>query len=113
MSYQAGLAAEGITERHYQTQGYGTLEKRWRGEGGEIDLIMQRGSLTVFIEVKKAKCFATAAARLTPRQMGRIAQSAEAYTAHLPLGRLSELRIDVALVSNNGQIEVIENAFGA
>ncbi len=93
--------------------GYDTVAKRWRGAGGEIDLIMQRGSLTVFIEVKKAKCFATAAARITPRQMGRIAQSAEAYSDCLPNGSLSDMRIDVALVDAAGQIEVIENAFGA
>ncbi len=113
VSYRAGLAAEGIAERYYHALGFETRNQRWRGAGGEIDLIMQRGPLTVFIEVKKAKCFATAAARISPLQMSRIAQSAEAYSGCLPNGSLSEMRIDVALVDATGQIEVVENAFGA
>ena len=113
VSYRAGLAAEGIAARHYHAQGYETVAQRWRGAGGEIDLIMRKGLLTVFIEVKKAAYFARAAQRITPRQMSRIAQSAEAYASCLPKGLLSDMRIDVALVNDTGQIEVIENAFGA
>ncbi|MBU2983500.1 YraN family protein [Lentibacter algarum] len=113
VAYCSGLAAESIVERDYQARGYNLVVARWRGSAGEIDLILQHGDETVFVEVKKAKDFARAAERISPRQMQRIAQSAEDYLSKLPQGRLSLMRIDVALVNQTGQVEVIENAFGA
>ncbi len=111
-SYNAGRAAEEIARRSYEAAGYELAEARWRGQGGEIDLIMTKGDLTVFAEVKRARCFATAAQRLRPTQMARIALAAEEYAGGLARGSLSEMRIDVALVNEAGACEIIENAFG-
>ncbi|RFP87855.1 hypothetical protein DZK27_10945 [Rhodobacteraceae bacterium 63075] len=111
-SYNAGRAAEEIARRSYEAAGYELVEARWRGEGGEIDLIVTKGELTVFAEVKRARCFASAAQRIRPDQMARIAQAAEEYAGGLARGSLSEMRIDVALVNEAGACEIIENAFG-
>ncbi len=111
-SYNAGRAAEEIALRSFEAAGYELAEARWRGEAGEIDLILKRGDLTVFVEVKRARCFASAAQRIRPEQMTRIAQAAEEYAGRLAQGRLSEMRIDVALVNEIGACEIIENAFG-
>lgn len=112
-AYLTGHAAEGIAERLYQALGFRIVARRWRGDAGEIDLIVQRGALTVFAEVKCAACFAAAAERIRPAQMQRIAMAAEEYAATLPAGRLSDMRIDAVLVNGQGESRLIENAVGA
>jgi len=108
-SYHAGLAAEDIVSRHYTALGFSELDRRWRGPGGEIDLILHGHDITVFVEVKKSRDFAAASHRVTPRQIGRILNSAVAYMAGLTHGQDSESRVDVALVDATGRVEVIEN----
>ncbi|KMW58290.1 hypothetical protein AIOL_003262 [Candidatus Rhodobacter oscarellae] len=109
ISHYAGEAAEDIVSRFYSGQGYAEQERRWRGPVGEIDLILSQDGMTVFVEVKKSKDFATAASRVSARQIGRIEASAAGYMARLALGQSSEARIDVALVDAAGAVEVLEN----
>lgn len=111
VSYHAGLAAEEIVARQYTEQGFTLRERRWRGQGGEIDLIFEKAGALVFVEVKKARDFAAAAARITARQIERIYNSAAGYLACMPLGQLTESRFDAALVDGTGSVEIVENAF--
>ncbi|MCF2906557.1 YraN family protein [Octadecabacter sp. CECT 8868] len=110
-SYHAGLAAEDIVAKRYTRAGYSVLARRWRGSAGEIDLVAQDGDGIIFIEVKKSRSHAQAAARLTRRQMDRIFGAGSEFLATQPRGQLTEVRFDVALVDGQGQVDVIENAF--
>jgi len=112
-AYHAGLAAEHIAQRRYEQAGYTLLQQRWRGKAGEIDLIFSKNNETVFVEVKRARDFAQAVERIGPAQMMRIASAAEEYAAVLPDGRLSLMRIDVAVVNGTGACHIVKNAFGA
>jgi putative endonuclease len=107
--YLAGQGAEAAVARHYETLGFRPIARRWRTERAEIDLVMGNGRMIVFVEVKAARDFATAAARLKPAQFARIALAAEQFLAAQPLGALTPARIDAALVDRMGRIEVIEN----
>ncbi len=98
--------------KFYEQQGYSVAARRWRGDGGEIDLIFRQGAALVFVEVKQSKTTARAAARITPAQIERIYASAGQFLDTEPAGQLTESRFDVALVDGSGQIEIIENAFG-
>ncbi|UWQ18711.1 YraN family protein [Jannaschia sp. M317] len=113
ISYHAGLAAEDSVSRHYGRSGHDVVGRRWRGRGGEIDVIARRGTETIFIEVKKSDTHAHAAARLGPRQIQRLFDCAGEYMGTLPDGMNSSVRFDVALVDATGRIEVIENALAA
>jgi len=110
VSYHSGVAAEEAVARLYSRSGHRIAARRWRGAGGEIDLIATDGPATVFIEVKKADTHAQAAERLGSRQIGRIYDTASEYMGTLPEGQLSPVRFDVALVDATGRIEVLENA---
>ncbi len=112
-SYQAGLAAEDQVAQLYDRSGRSVCARRWRGSGGEIDLIARDGSEVIFIEVKQSKTHAQAAEHLTPRQMARIYASASEFLAGEPKGQLTDVRFDVALVDGMGRIEVLENAYAA
>ncbi|MFN7223295.1 MAG: YraN family protein [Paracoccaceae bacterium] len=112
-SYYAGLSAEDQVEQFYNRSGRPVCARRWRGPGGEIDLIARSGDEVIFIEVKQARTHAWAAERVTRRQMARIYVSAECFIGQEPLGLNTSVRFDVALVDGLGRIEVIENAFAA
>lgn len=111
-NYHAGLAAETSVELDYVASGAVLLERRWRGRGGEIDLILRDGDELVFVEVKKSKSFARAAESLSSRQIGRICSAAEEYIATQPLGSLTPMRVDAALTDETGGIEILRNITG-
>lgn len=110
-SYFAGLAAEESVAQTYTRRGHPIAARRWRGKGGEIDLIARDGDGLIFVEVKKARDFVRAAERLTIRQLERIYAAASEYLALMPAGQLTPVRIDVALVDGQGRMDVIENAY--
>lgn len=113
LAHRTGLAAEEAVVRHYREGGQAIAAQRWRGPGGEIDVIARNGAEVIFIEVKAADSHAEAAERLSRHQMDRICQSAAAFLAGEPAGQLTPVRFDVALVDRIGRVEIVENAFAA
>lgn len=105
-----GRAAEDQVARKYERAGHAIAARRWRGQGGEIDLVARDAEGLVFVEVKAARCHARAAERLRPRQIARLRVAAEEFLGGEPKGLLTPARFDVALVDAMGRIEVIENA---
>ncbi|WP_170327141.1 YraN family protein [Ruegeria arenilitoris] len=112
VSYQAGQAAEQQVASEYERRGFSIAHHRWRGAGGEIDLIARNADGVVFIEVKKSTSFEAAAARISRRQMDRICASAAQFLETQPGGQLTNGRFDAALVDASGAVQIIENAFG-
>ncbi len=112
VSYLAGMAAEDAVARNYARRGLPVVDRRWRGRGGEIDLVVQDRDGFVFVEVKKSATHARAAEHLTPAQTRRIYQTGSEYISRAPLGQDTPVRFDVALMDASGQIKIIENAIG-
>ena len=109
IAYLDGASAEDTIARAYQDAGHQIAARRWRGKGGEIDLILRKGEELIFVEVKKAKTLAAAAERLSMRQVGRIFAAATEFLADQPLGQLTPVRVDFAFVDSTGRHDVIEN----
>ena len=107
-NYHDGLAAEGAVARRYRDTGFTIVAERWRSKAGEIDLICRDGTGYVFVEVKKSSTFDAAAARLTTRQLARIALAAEDYIGQ-NADPFSNMRLDLAMVDGTGQVSVLEN----
>ncbi|MBM1690461.1 YraN family protein [Sulfitobacter geojensis] len=112
MAFHAGVAAELRIAQDYERRGFAIARRRWRGAGGEIDLIVRDGNGLIFVEVKKSRSLARAAESLSLRQMQRIYASAEEFLGTEPRGSLTDVRFDVALVDGSGDLQIIENAFG-
>ena len=112
VSYHAGRVAEEIVASDYARRGRTVAHRRWRGAGGEIDLIAREGDRVVFVEVKKSGTFDSAALRLGRHQMNRLCSAACEFLAGEPRGQLTEMRFDLALVDGRGAMQIIENAFG-
>lgn len=111
VSHCAGLSAEAAVEAHLVARGARPVARRWRGAGGEIDLILEEAGVIVFVEVKHGRDFATATRRIGPAQQARLFAAAETFLGTLPGGTLRDCRFDVALVDGQGWIEIVENAF--
>ena len=112
VSHRAGMAAETAVAAVYARSGLDLVASRWRGTGGEIDLILRDGAVMVFVEVKKSRDFARALMRVTPAKVARIFAAAGEFLANEPMGLNTETRFDVALVEASGRVQVIENALG-
>lgn len=112
VAHRAGLAAEAAVAAHYTRAGREVVAQRWRGRGGEVDLVARDRDELVFVEVKRSRVSARAAERVTPRQVARLFAAAAEFIALEPRGQATPVRFDVALVDGLGRIEVLENALG-
>ena len=89
MAYDAGLFVEDRIADDYERRRYPVAQRRWRGKGGEINLIAQDGDGLVFIEVKQSCDFDQAALHLSPRQMTRLYAIGEESLGQIPKGSLT------------------------
>jgi putative endonuclease len=112
LAHQAGRMAEAQVARWYAGRGLTVHATRWRGRGGEIDLILADGAGFVLVEVKRARDLVAAAHRLRPAQMARLQAAGAEFLGGQPAGLDTPVRFDVALVDGQGRVEVIENALG-
>lgn len=97
----AALAAEGFAE----------IARRARTGVGEIDLVVERDGLLVFVEVKARATLNDAAFALGPRQQARLMAAAEAWMAANPGHGAAGVRFDLLLVDGAGQVRRIADAF--
>ena len=81
-------------------KGFRVLDRRWRGPGGEIDLVARRGSLILFVEVKARNHRADALAAIHPAAPAPITAAASAWLARKThrTGADPRLRFDVITV---------------
>ncbi|MFB9148306.1 YraN family protein [Roseovarius ramblicola] len=111
-AWLSGQAAEESVARHYEARGVRVLARRWRGESGEIDLVLRAPDTYVFCEVKRAASFDLALARLRRGQLDRIYHAASEYIGLTSEGQLAPVRFDVAAVDATGAVQLLEAAFG-
>jgi len=106
-----GDHGEALVEQWYAERGYELLARKWRHSAGEIDLVVRRGRVLAFCEVKTrtGDRFGTAAEAVNPAKQRRIRLGASAYLRVAPL-RFGVVRFDVACVHGK-EVEVIEAAF--
>lgn len=109
---RSGRSAEDAVIRTYAAQGVRLLERRWRGQGGEIDLILRAADSYVFCEVKQAATFDLALQRLRAGQMQRIQSAASEFLGQTAEGQLAPVRFDLGIVDGAGAVRLLENAFG-
>ena len=70
---------------------------------------MMREDQIVMVEVKSSDRIETALARVTPNKLSRVAAASLDFLVATQRPLNTNMRIDVAVVSNLGQVEVVEN----
>ena len=77
---------------------YRIVARRYRTAAGEIDLIVRRGRVLAFVEVKARADFRAATEAVSPRQRHRIARAAGQFLAARPDLAGLDQRFDALLI---------------
>jgi putative endonuclease len=105
----------------YTGAGWAILDRNWRCREGELDLVVSRGPVIAFCEVKTRRgvVFGEPVEAVTPAKVRRLRTLASRWLAARAAAgqpaRAGELRFDVACVVRpagaDPRVEVIEGAF--
>ena len=112
-AFRLGVSAESVAAVFLGAKGYRTIARRWKSPVGEIDLVIKRGGLIVFVEVKARKDFDQAAESVLVRQRRRIVAAAQAWLAAHPEHAGYDKRFDAVLVSPGRMPQHVVAAFEA
>ncbi len=110
-----GAAGEAEAANLYESQGFLVLERNFRTRFGEIDIIVQKDDLLVFVEVKALPNgnAEVLAAELGPRKRRKIVETAKYFLKNHRQYSNKIIRFDVVAVGLPGfeRVHLIENAF--
>jgi putative endonuclease len=119
-SFQAGRRGEARAAAFLRWKGYRILERNYRVAQGEIDLIVRRGGVLAFVEVKArwGRAQGHPLEALPPRKVRRLSAAAAFYLAQNP-GLPPVCRFDVVTLGpeknwlGRPQVRHFEDAFSA
>jgi putative endonuclease len=99
---------------HYlRAGGYHTLARRARVGDAEVDLIVVRDDVVAFVEMKARRDGSDGLEAVTRRKQRQIVKAANAWIAENEAFAGCTIRFDVALVTRDGALEYLDNAFEA
>ncbi len=93
-----GRRGERAAERHLRRRGWTILARRWRGAGGELDLVAGRAGVLALCEVKARTDPRALLEPHTAAQRRRMARAAAAYLAARPPPPGTTVRLDLVTV---------------
>ncbi len=112
---QNGKLAEFAAIAYFLTHGYSIVKHNYitgRGTGaGEIDLIVKKQNLLVFVEVKKRNSLEKAAYAILPAQQQRIWKAAENFIQNHPEFSEFDIRFDAFLYCSAFNFQHISDAW--
>lgn len=109
-TYQRGLQAETLAALWLQVKGYRILERRYKTPVGEIDLIVQKGNMIAFVEVKARATKDQALESLTSAMCRRIERAASYYISHHDKEHY-DMRFDLITVTPPFFVHHLDNAW--
>jgi putative endonuclease len=110
-----GGRGEDAALRVYERRGFRPLARNWRCPMGELDLVLERGDLLVFCEVKSRSgaAFGGGYEAVTWSKRRKLRQLAEAFLSSFDPTH-DRIRFDVASVwlgPGGADVEIYEDAF--
>lgn len=106
-----GRWGEDIARRHYERLGYTAVDRNWRGPSGELDLVLRRGGMYVFSEVKARRTdrYGPPASAVGRAKRTRIRRLAVEWLAEHELSGV-DIRFDVVAITGT-RVKLYERAF--
>jgi putative endonuclease len=98
-SHLAGLRAETIAALWLTLKFYRILARRYRAQGGEVDIVAQRGRTIVFVEVKARGALDDALTSITREKQRRFSRAAARWLATHPWAANYTLRADAVFIA--------------
>lgn len=115
-SYDLGKTGEEIAAQYLLQRGYQVLEKNFRSQQGEIDIIARENNFLVFVEVKSYS-FRSLTSPLSAIRQGKRQSIIHAARTYLYIKRLAQVdcRFDVVAIygrpDGSRGIDLYKNAF--
>lgn len=106
-----GRTGEILAALYLQAQFFTIRDRRVKTPVGEIDLVAQRGSLTLFVEVKARADRAREAEALAAVNQRRIVKAAHFYLSRHPKLTAQTIRFDVIFLAPWSWPRHVRNAF--
>ena len=109
-----GRLGEDLASAHLVEQGLTVLERNWRCDVGELDIVAREGDVLVICEVKtrSSRRFGDPLEAVTPSKAARLRRLAARWVVEHEV-RPREIRIDLVGVVLNGSNPEIEHVRGA
>ncbi|MEE4206779.1 MAG: YraN family protein [Erythrobacter sp.] len=105
-----GREGEAQAAQWLMLRGFEVVAERVKTKAGEIDLVVRKPGLVVFVEVKWRAKRADLDLAIDERRLARVAAAAE-IAAHEYAGPSDDIRIDVLLLAPGTRPRHIENAW--
>ena len=113
---ELGTHGEKVAEKHLVHLGYRILERNWRWQKGELDLVAEQGEEVVFVEVKarRSQSYGPPEESVTRAKREKLIQAAYAYLGSANR-QDSEWRIDVVAIDmeHDGTVIRLEHIVSA
>ena len=112
-AFERGARAERLVGERLSAEGWAVLERNWRGDGGEIDLIVARDGVVRFVEVKaRDPLDPTGIDAVTEDKRRRLVRAAEEWLAGRPAPRESAFLVAlVDFVPGGWEVSFLDDAF--
>lgn len=112
-----GARGEDLAVKYLKKKGYKLIERNYRCQWGEIDLVARQGDTLVFVEIKSRSShdFGLPQEAVGRFKQEKLVQVARAYLAEHRLTENITMRFDVVavqLTASGPDIELIQDAFG-
>jgi putative endonuclease len=106
-----GLRAETLAALWLRLKFFRILARNFSASGGEVDAIVRRGRLVVFVEVKARPDFDAARIAIDARKVARISRAARVWLAAHPEAAGCAFRGDAVLVAPGRPPRHVAGAF--
>ena len=108
-----GAWGETVAARHLSRQGMILLDRNWRCDGGEIDLVLRDGRVLVVCAVKtrRSEAFGPPVAAVDAAKVARLRRLAARWL-HAHQAQPDDVRIDLVgvLAPHDGEVQVLHVA---
>ncbi len=98
-THDAGLRAEHVAALWLRLKLYRILARRYRVNGGEVDIVAQRGDAIAFVEVKARQSMDEALTAITPQKRRRLSIAAARWLSANPWAANYTLRGDAVFIA--------------
>ena len=108
-----GVSGELYAGQYLEKQGYVIINRNYRGDHCEIDLIARRGKILVFVEVKSSRSHIEPETQVNQIKQSHLLRAAKAFLMENDLDQV-DCRFDVIALrrrQNRWEINHIEDAF--
>lgn len=98
-TYTAGMWGELQAMLWLRAKGYRVLRRRYLAGGGEVDLVVRRGAVLAFVEVKARPTADAALMAITPAKVAKISRAARIFVGQLRQSEGLTLRCDAVIIT--------------